>query len=546
MARAASALVEILKTSGVTRIFCVPGESYLSVLDALYESGGPQLVACRHEAGAANMAEAHAKLTGEVGVCMVTRGPGATHASVGVHTARQDSTPLILLIGQVAREDRDREAFQEIDYAAFFGGVAKWAAEIPSAARLPEYVARALAIARAGRQGPVCLALPEDILEGDAPSPGEAVPPVARAALSPQFLGALQTRLSQAERPLLVLGGSGWTEPACTTFRRWAEQLDLPTALSFRRKDLLDNESPAYVGDLGLGPNPRLVQAAREADLLIAIGARLGENPTQGYTLFTREETRAKLVHIHPGPEELGKVWPAALAAVAAPPEAVAALAELQVEPRWGSWARELRSSYAAFSAPVATAGALNLSEVFLHVRAALPADAILANGAGNYAGWLHRFYRHRGFRTQLAPTSGAMGYGLPAAIAAKLAHPEREVFAVAGDGCFLMAASELATAAQYEAAIKVLLIDNASYGTIRMHQATRFPGRVVATELRNPDFVALARAHGFHARRVETTEEFPQALAEARGHSGPALLHLLQSQEDIAPGRSLSQLERS
>jgi len=545
MLRAADVLADILQKHAVSRVFCVPGESYLSVLDALCDYSSVQVIACRHEAGAANMAEAHAKLTGEVGVCLVTRGPGATHASVGVHTASQDSTPLLLLVGQVARDDKGREAFQELDYAEVFGGLAKWAAEIPSAARLEEYVTRAFALARAGRAGPVVLALPEDILDDPAAPAQPPSPPPAPAEPPPAFLAALQARLEAAERPLLLLGGSGWTAQAAAAVQAFAEAARLPVALSFRRKHLLDNDSPAYVGDLGLGPNPRLIQAAKEADLLLAVGARLGENPTQGYTLFSRTETAAKLVHVHSGAEELGRVWPAALSCAVSPAAFAPALARLNLtRTPWEDWARALRASYEAFSAPVPSAGPLNLSEAFAHLRAVLPADAIVCNGAGNYAAWLHRFYRHRGFATQLAPTSGAMGYGLPAAIAAKLAAPEREVIAVAGDGCFLMAASELATAAQYGAGVIVLVVDNGGYGTIRMHQARRFPGRVMATGLQNPDFAALAAAFGAKTWRVERTEDFPAALAAARAAGGLALLHLKVELEDIAPGQRLSVLE--
>lgn len=544
MPRAADVLVDLLQKHAVTRVFCVPGESYLSVLDALAEAS-IEVIACRHEAGAANMAEAHAKLTGEVGICLVTRGPGAAHASVGVHTARQDSTPLLLFVGQVSRDDKDREAFQEVDYTQFFAPMAKWAAEPPSSGRLGEYVSRAFAVAQSGRPGPAVLALPEDVLDGPAevltevaPAPMDAAPPAA-------FLDALHERLLKASRPLVVLGGSGWTAEACKQMQSFVEANRLPTALSFRRKHLLDNDSPSYVGDLGLGPNPQLVQAAREADLVLAVGARLGENPTQGYTLFSREQSLAALVHVHPGAEELLKVWPAGLALACMPRALAPALANLQA-PRspWAEWTQQLRASYEAFSTPVETAGPLNLSKVFQHLSQTLPAEAIVCNGAGNYAAWLHRFYRHRRFGGQLAPTSGAMGYGLPAAIAAKLAAPEREVVAVAGDGCFMMAVNELATAVQYHAGILVLVIDNGGYGTIRMHQARRFPGRVVATGLQNPDFVDLARSFGAQAWRVERSADFPAVLAQARAAEGVRLIHMLTALEDIAPGQRLSRLE--
>lgn len=545
MQRAADVLVKVLISEDVGRVFCVPGESYLSVLDALCDQGGVEVIACRHEASACHAAEAHAKFTGKVGVCLVTRGPGAMQAAIGVHTAQQDSTPLILFIGQVALADKHREAFQEMDYGQVFGSVAKWVAEVPSAGRMGEYVERAFRIARAGRPGPVVLALPEEVLDGACPNGPIAAPDAHPPAIAPEFLETLRARLAGAQRPILVLGGSGWTPQACNEIAQFAEANALPTALSFRRKHLMDNESPVYVGDLGLGPNPALVQAVREADLILAVGARLGENPTQGYTLLSRADTAEKLIHIHADGAEIGRVWPVCLGAVAGTQAAARALSAVRVEGRWAQWTQKLRASYEAFSSPIPVGGAVNLSEVFAHLRAALPADAVVCNGAGNYAAWLHRFYRHRGFATQLGPISGAMGYGVPAALAAKLAAPAREVFAIAGDGCFLMAAHELATAQQYGAGFIVLVVDNGGFGTIRMHQARRFPGRVSATTLQNPDFVSYANSFGAWAQRVERTEDFPAALASARACGGLALLHLVTSLDDIAPGQSLRAIEK-
>ena len=543
---AAEQIVQSLVANGIDHVFCVPGESYLPVLDALYAAGDSiRVITCRHEAGAAKMAEAYGKLTGRPGVCMVTRGPGATHASVGVHTAEQDSTPMILLVGQIARTDKGRGAFQEVDYPAVFGTLAKWAAEIDDPARVGEIMDRAFATAQQGRKGPVVLALPEDILEAPAEGPAPTAVAPSRAGLDPDALALIGARLERAERPIMILGGSGWNELALDMLDRWLWVHLMPTALSFRRKDLLDNNHASYVGDIGLGTNPKLVERIHQADLIIALGARLGENPTQGYSLFTREETAAKLVHIHPSPEELGRVWPAAIAATA--DVAPAALSLITLDPsrsaRWRPWLQSARADYEAFIKPLKTEGPVNLSQVVAHMAKALPEDAIICNGAGNFAAWLHRFYRHRSHRTQLAPTSGAMGYGFPAAIAAKLVHPDRDVICFAGDGDFLMTGQELATAVQFGVNVVVVVVDNGSYGTIRAHQEQRFPGRVMATDLKNPDFVAYARAFGAWSARVERTEHFAAAFAEARKAGAPALIHLVTDVEDIAPGRTITQL---
>lgn len=537
-------VVDALLAQGVDRVFCVPGESYLPVLDALYEERERiQVIACRMEAGAANMAEAHGKLTGRPGVCMVTRGPGATHASVGVHTAQQDSTPMLLFIGQVATGDKGREAFQEVDYSAFFGPLAKWAVELDDATRAHEVIDRAFATALQGRMGPVAIALPEDMLAAECENDVAPARPASASGISPAVLSAIADRLGKASKPVLLLGGSGWDAEAVGSIARFARDADVPVVTSFRRKDLFDNDAPQFAGDLGLGPNPKLLARLREADLLIAVGARLGENPTQGYTLFTRAETAQKLIHIHAGAEEVGRVWPAAIGAVADVRCAAAALADIKVEGKWGSWREAARADYEAWTRPIAVTGAVNLSEVMAHIAEVMPKDVILTNGAGNYAAWLHRFIRHRTFRTQLAPTSGAMGYGVPAAIAAKLAAPEREVIAFAGDGCFLMTGQELATAVQYGVNIIIVVVDNGSYGTIRMHQERHFPGRVSATDLRNPDFAAYARAFGAWSTTVETTAAFAPALAEARRCGRPALIHVKTDVEDISPGRTISAL---
>jgi acetolactate synthase-1/2/3 large subunit len=539
----AQLLVNVLVAQGVERVFCVPGESYLSVLDALYDANGAiETIVCRHEAGAANMAEASGKLTGHPGICFVTRGPGAAQASIGVHTARQDSTPMILFIGQVARGDRHREAFQEVDYAAFLGPLAKWAVEIDDPARIPELVERAFAAAMQGRMGPVVIALPEDMLgEATEVEPGRRMTP-ARAGLDPAALRDIEMLLFGAERPLLLLGGSGWDEAGCAAIARFVARADLPTALSFRRKDLLDNDNPAYVGDLGLGPNPKLIARFREADLVLAIAARIGENPSQGYTLFTRAESAARLVHVHPSAEEIGRVWPVRLGAIAHPVRALEALAEASVAPRWSEWRRSARDEYEAFNRPIAVSGQVNLSVMMAHLAETLPKDAIVTNGAGNFAAWLHRFYRHCRHGTQLAPTSGAMGYGFPAAIAAKIAHPDRDVVCVAGDGDFLMSAQEMATIMRHRVGVVTIIVDNASFGTIRMHQEREFPKRVHGTDLVNPDFVSFAESFGLWAERVERTEDFAATLANARANA-PSLIHVIADVEDIAPGRTIAAL---
>jgi acetolactate synthase-1/2/3 large subunit len=540
---AAQGLVAALLAQGVDHVFCVPGESYLAVLDALSDvEDRIRVITCRHEAGAANMAEAYGKLTGRPGICMVTRGPGATHASIGVHTAQQDSTPMILFVGQIARGDRGRGAFQEVDYAQMFGGLAKWAVELDDAGRVDEIVHRAFSTALQGRRGPVVIALPEDMLVEEIAAPALSRPVAARrSGLAVDTLSEIAQRLEAAERPLMILGGSGWDNAALKALEGWAETLALPVLLSFRRKDLWDNEHSSYIGDIGLGTNPKLLSRVKSADLLLTIGARFGENASQGYTLFSRAETAEKLIHILADPDELGRVWPTAIGAVANLSEAALALAKTPISRRWDAWREAGREDYESFSAPVAVTGAVNLSEIFSQFQTLLGPDAIICNGAGNYAAWLHRFHRHRSRPSQLAPTSGAMGYGFPASIAAKLLYPERDVIAVAGDGCFLMTGQELATAVQHGANIIVIVVDNGSYGTIRMHQENHYPGRRIATDLRNPDFVAYARAFGAWSTRVERTEDFAPALAEARAAGVPALIHLVTSITDIAPGRTLS-----
>jgi acetolactate synthase I/II/III large subunit len=536
-------LVDQLVAHGVGHVFCVPGESYLAALDAFHDRN-IAITVCRHESGAAIMAEAVGKLTGRPGICFVTRGPGATNASPGIHIARQDSSPMIVFVGQVAREMRDREAFQELDYGAVFGTMTKWAAEIDDAARIPELVSRAFHTAANGRPGPVVIALPEDMLTdrvavGDAPA-FEAIETWPGLT----DVSRLQKLLWAAERPIVLLGGSRWSEAASAAVMRFAERFAVPVATTFRRGHLFDALHPCYAGDLGIGPNPKLLARIKAADLVVLIGGRLGEMPSQSYTLLDVPSPRQTFVHVHPGAEELGKVYRPHLAINAAPTAFAAALEGLQppAEIRWRDGTAVAHADHLAWTEqPTTVPGAVNLGEVVTFLRHQLAADAIICNGAGNYAGWVHRFHRLRRFGTQLAPTCGSMGYGVPAAVAAKRLHPEREVVCFAGDGCFLMTGQEFATAVQYELPIIVIVVDNGMYGTIRMHQEREYPERVVATALTNPDFAAYARAFGGFGATVRTTAEFAPAFAAARASGKPAILHLAVDPEAITPTATLT-----
>jgi acetolactate synthase-1/2/3 large subunit len=542
---AARHIVDALLANGTDRAFCVPGESYLPLLDALADVADRlPLVVCRHEAACANMAAAHGRLTGRPGVCLVTRGPGATHASIGLHTAMQDSLPVIMLVGHVPTSDFGREAFQEIDFAAFFGPLVKWAAVVPRADRLPEFMQRAFAVATTGRPGPVVLALPEDVLDGafPAPPPRAAVP--ARAAPDPAAVAAVAARLRAAQKPLLWVGGSTWTPDAWARLGQFAAERALPVATAFRRKDAFDNSHPCYAGELGFAVNPALAARVRESDLVIALGTRLGEVTTGEYQHLLPPFPAQPLVHVHPDAAELGRVYRADVPVLSDPAAFVDALATaLPPAPLAAEWTRAARADYERFVVPPADGYALSLGQVFKALDARVPADTIWTNGAGNYALWLHRFVQHRRPGTQVAPTSGAMGFGVPAAIAAKLTRPDRLVIGVGGDGCFLMSAQEIATAVQYHAPVKFLVVDNGTYGTIRMHQARRFPGRPYATALRNPDFVGYAGAFGLAAWRAATTAEALAAAEEWLASPGPALLQLVVEPEQIAPGRALSSL---
>jgi acetolactate synthase-1/2/3 large subunit len=543
---AARALVDCLLAQGVTTAFAVAGESYLAVLDALYDTRDRlRVVTCRHEASAANMAEAVGKLTGRPGVCFVTRGPGATHASIAVHTAQQDATPIVLFIGQVARQDLGRDAFQEIDFGAMFGSIAKWVVEVHEPARMSELVTRAFAIAINGRPGPVIVSLPEDVLEEACElPPGPYIERIA-TPLGVGVADAIATRLAAASRPLVWVGGSGWTPEGSASLVRFAERWSLPVATSFRRKDLFPNDHPGYVGEFGFSAGSGAMRSLDEADLVLAIGANLCDVETGGYTRLDARTSVERVIHVAMRPEDAGRVFPVSMRASASPDAASIALASLAppAAPRWRAWTQGARAGYERDLAPVEVTGSVNPGEVFRELRRQLPDDAIVSNGAGNYAAWLHRFFEHRLFRTQLAPQSGAMGYGVPAAIAAALLHPGRKVVAVAGDGCFMMAVNDLVTATATGAQVVFLVLNNGAYGTIRMHQQGRFPGRTVATDLVNPDFVALATSCGVGAERVTTTAGFGPALERALAAGAPRLIEIVTSLEDIAPGRRLSAL---
>jgi acetolactate synthase-1/2/3 large subunit len=538
-------VVDALAANGVDTVFCVPGESYIAVLDALYDRPAIRVIACRHEAAAAHMAEARGKLDGRPGIAFVTRAPGSTHASIGVHVARQDSTPMILFVGQVARGMRGREAFQEIDYAQVFGGLAKWAAEIDDARRIPELVTRAFHVAMSGRPGPVVLALPEDLLRDEVEA--NDLPPATRTAAHPgaEDLARMRALLAEAERPLAIIGGSGWDEAACEAMRRFAERNALPVACSFRRQALFDNRDPRYAGDLGLGPNPALAARVRDADVILAAGGRLSETPTGGYTLIEAPRPKQRLIHVHADPDELGRVFQPALAINAGPAEFARALETVEPipAPRWTASCDEAHRAYEAWRTPGPPRAALDLAHVVRFLDERLPDDAIVCNGAGNFATWLHRFFRYKRFGTQLAPTAGAMGYGFPAAIAAKLRFPERVVVAFSGDGDFLMTGSELATAVQYGANVVVLVVNNGMYGTIRMHQERAYPGRVVATDLTNPDFVAYARAFGAHGALAERIEDFPDAFEAALAAGKPSVIELRTDPEILTPRATVAGL---
>ncbi|VIO72612.1 Acetolactate synthase isozyme 2 large subunit [Bradyrhizobium ivorense] len=536
-------LIDQLVAQGVERVTCVPGESYLAALDALHDSP-IDVVICRAEGGAAMMAEAYGKLTGKPGICFVTRGPGSTNAAHGVHIAMQDSTPMILFVGQVDTGMREREAFQELDYKAVFGTMAKWAVEIDRPDRIPELVARAFRVALQGRPGPVVISLPENMLtETAAVADAPKVEPAATWP-APSDLDRLGAMLASAKAPIVVLGGSAWTAEAAQGIARFAERFDLPVTTSFRRASLFDADHTHYAGDLGIGPSPQLKARITGADVILLIGGRMSEMPSSSYTLLDIPVPSQKLIHVHPGSEELGRVYQPALAIQATPAAFAAAVETMKpaAAPAWKGEAAKAHSDYLAWTEkPRELPGHFQYGQVVTWLRDRLPKDAIVCNGAGNYAGWLHRHHRFHSFAAQLAPTSGSMGYGVPAAVMAKRHHPDRVVVAFAGDGCFLMNGQEFATAVQYDAPLIVVVIDNAQYGTIRMHQERDYPGRVVGTQLKNPDFALYAKAFGGHGERVERTEDFAPAFERALASGKPAILHCLVDQRALSVGKDFA-----
>jgi acetolactate synthase-1/2/3 large subunit len=535
-------LVDQLLVNDVRHVFCVPGESYLAALDAFHDRDIAVTV-CRQEGGAVMMAEAHGKLTGRPGIAFVTRGPGATNGSPGLHIAMQDSTPLIMFVGQIAREMREREAFQELDYRAVFGTMVKWATEIDDPARIPEIISRAFHVAMNGRPGPVVIALPEDMLmervsvaDALAADPIETWPGLTD-------MSQLQKMLWAAQKPIMILGGSRWSEAACAATVRFAERFDIPVITSFRRLHLFPAMHPCYAGDLGTGVNPKVPARVKGCDLVLLVGGRMGEMPSQGYSLFDIPNPKTKLVHVHPDPDELGRVYRPDLAINAAPTAFAAALEGLQPpnEVRWRAETKSAHDDYLAWTEqPTKVPGPVNFGEIMVWLRAHLTPDSIFTNGAGNFSTWMHRFYRFSKFATMLGPTSGSMGYGLPAAVGAKRLYPERTVVCIAGDGDFLMNGQEFATAVQYDLPIIVLIMDNGMYGTIRAHQEREFPSRIIGTELRNPDFAAYATAFGGFGLKVDRTEDFPAAFKAAQASAKPAILHMKVDPQGISPATTL------
>ena len=536
-------LADALAAQGVRVAFGVPGESYLPVLDGLHDLREQiKFIVCRQEGGASYMAEAYGKLTGEPGVLFVTRGPGATNGAIGVHTAFQDSTPMVVFIGQVPNEFAEREAFQEIDYRRMYGQLAKWVAQIDRVERIPEYLSHAFHTACAGRPGPVVLALPEDMLFAQAAVADVPKHHTVRPAPSPAEMEQVRKLFDAAQRPFVLLGGGGWDRDTVVRLQRWIEASGLPAGTSFRCQDLFDNRSGHYAGDVGIGINPQLAERIKNADVLLVIGARLGEMTTSAYTLVEVPVPRQTLIHVHAGAEELGRVYRPALAINAGNAQFVQALERLSfARPAWRADTERLRQSYLEWTTPRPMPGELQYGEVIKWLSERLPEDTIIAGGAGNFAGWLHRHFRYKGFRTQLGSTNGSMGYGFPAGLAAKVAEPRRPVIAICGDGDFLMNGQELATAVQYGAVFVALIVNNGLYGTIRMHQEREYPGRVYGTGLQNPDFVAYARAFGAHGESVARTADFAPAFERAWAAGKPALIELRIDPDAITPATTLS-----
>ena len=537
-------LVQGLVANGVSHVFSVPGESFLGALDALYDAQNAiRLVVCRQEGGAAYMAEAYGKLTGRPGVAFVTRGPGATNASVGVHTAFQDSTPMILLIGQIARGTRDREAFQEVDFRRMYGPLAKWVAEIDDAARVPEYMSRAFHVALSGRPGPVVLAIPEDVLTETAAveDVGPARVPVAHP--DPAAMAGLRDLLARARKPLMIVGGGGWSAEASRDIQVFATANNLPVGCAFRRQDSFDNRDDHYIGDIGVAVSPKLAARVRQADLVLAVGPRLGEMTTSGYTLLKPPAPAQKLIHVLPDPDELNSVYKAELAIVSGLAPFAAALRALTpvAHAAWDEWTQAARKDYLEYLKPLPIPGSVQMAEIVAYLNRTLPKESIVTNGAGNFAVWAHRFYQFSRYGTQLGPTSGSMGYGVPAAVAAKILEPGRTVVSFSGDGCFLMNGQELATAVAYGASAIFIVVNNGMYGTIRMHQEKRYPGLVIGTDLRNPDFAQLARAYGANGDTITRTEDFAPAFARALQSERPTVLEIRLDPEAITPTARLA-----
>ncbi|HUY20047.1 MAG TPA: thiamine pyrophosphate-binding protein [Candidatus Binataceae bacterium] len=542
-------LIDQLMIHGVDTAFCVPGESYLAALDAMYDVRERlRLIVCRQEGGAAYMAEAYGKLTGRPGVCFVTRGPGATNASIGLHTAYQDSTPLVIFIGQVPRAFAEREAFQEIDFRHMYGPFTKWVAQIDDASRIPEFVAHAFTLACSGRPGPVALVLPEDML-CDRVATADAAPYQAvQASPGADQMARLRELLAAARHPMMLLGGSTWTPQAVRDIGDFAAANRLATATSIRCQDHFDNLHPCYAGDLGIAPNPKLLAMFENADLVLAVGPRLGEATTGGYELFKVPRPRQKLVHVHAGSEELGRVYQAALPIVAGMPQfAAAAKAMKPVDASaWEEQIARAHQDYLAYGEPLKNPGEVQLAEIVASLRDQMPPDTIVTNGGGNFTGWVHRFWRFRELGTQLAPTNGSMGYGVPSGVAAALVYPDRRVLSFSGDGCFLMNGQEIATAHQYRVAPIFLVINNRMYGTIRMHQEREYPTRVIASDLVNPDFAALARAYGLHGETVKRTGEFADAFERSLRSGRAALIEIQLDPEALTTRATLSGLRES
>jgi len=539
-------LVDCLRLHGVDTVFCVPGESYLATLDAFHDVQDKiDLVVCRQEGGVTNMADAWGKMTGKPGIAFVTRGPGATNASVGIHTAHQDSTPLILFVGQIARDMAEREAFQEVDYRRMFGEMTKWVAQIDSAARIPEMVSRAFHVATSGRPGPVVLALPEDMQTERADTEDGQPYRSAQANPGATDMDKFRDMLASAKKPMVLAGGGGWSAEACADLAAFAEANRLPVATAFRRQDLMDNRHPNFAGVVGLGINPKLKDRLDDTDLLIVLGPQLGEIVTGGYTYFTFPKPKQTMIHISAGVDELGKVYQADLGINAGMAEfCAAAKAMTPVDASWAGEAETAHADYMAFSTPPDMPGDVNYSEIVGWLNDNLPDDAVITNGAGNYTVWVHRFFRYKQYGTQLAPQSGAMGYGVPSGVAAGVRHRDRVVVSFSGDGCFQMNGQEIGTAVQQGVKTIFIVVNNGMYGTIRMHQETHYPKRKSGTDLHNPDFAALARAYGAHGETVTKTADFEAAFDRCRAAEGPSLIELVIEPDAVLPTSTLSGIQ--